>query len=204
MSRPPNMRSSSRPPRSGTTSGARHRTRERRIRAGCGGLLVGFLSSAVLILSRGGFGRKQSRGGSSPPSPFPSSIAPITGSPPPTGRKDADIMTVGAAESIFSGLSAIPSCWSSRRPGARRRRRSSPIGRRSRVTPVDHRAHRLLHPHSRERRGLHDPGGLCVDTGGGALGDPDLRQARRSWIWVSLAILMVALWLNNSRRRLAL
>jgi drug/metabolite transporter (DMT)-like permease len=166
-----------------------------------GGLLAGFASSAVLILSRGGLG------GSDLLWVVAAFAVPIIYSAynwfaAAYWPKNADIMTVGAAESILYGLLGIPFMlvfappWSAAAP---------PLadywtaGFASLLWIVERIAFFTL---IREKGAFYTIQAVYVSTPAAVLwailifgrpADP--------WIWVSLAILMVALWLNNSRRR---
>src|SRR5262245_28464657 len=73
-----------------------------------GGLLVGFLSSAVLILSRGGLGGSAFSLWVIAAFAVPIVYCAYNWFAAAYWPKNADIMMVGAAESIFSGLLAIP------------------------------------------------------------------------------------------------
>ncbi|MGE3872334.1 MAG: DMT family transporter [Parvibaculaceae bacterium] len=167
-----------------------------------GGLMVGFLSSAVLISSRGGTG---SVGFS--PWVIAAFAVPIVYSAynwfaGAYWPKNADIMTVGAAESIFSGLLAIPFMlvlappWDETAP---RLFDYWTAGLASLLWIIERVAFFTL---IREKGAFYTIQAIYVSTPAAVLwaififGKP-----ADPWIWVSLAILMVALWLNNSRRR---
>ena len=167
------------------------------------GLLAGFSSSAVLILSRGGFG------GSDLVWVIAAFAVPIIYSAynwfaAAYWPKGADIMTIGAAESIFSGLLGIPFMlvlappWSDTAPALVD---YWTAGVASLLWIVERIAFFTL---IREKGAFYTIQAVYVSTPAAVLWailifgrPPD------PWIWVSLAILMVALWLNNSRRRMA-
>ncbi len=170
-----------------------------------GALLVGFLSSAVLIISRGG----EIEGGFSLWIPAAFSVPIIysaynwfAGAYWP---KQADIMTVGAAESVFSGLLGIPFMlvlappWTDAAP--------PPFaywtaGVASLLWIIERIAFFTL---IREKGAVYTIQAVYVSTPAAVLWAIAIfGKAPDPWIWASLAILMVALWLNNSQRRIAL
>ena len=118
--------------------------------------------------------------------------------------KGADIMMVGAAESVFSGLLGIPFMlvlappWSETAPALMSYWTAAFA---SLLWIVERIAFFTL---IREKGAFYTIQAVYVSTPAAVLWaififgrPPD------PWIWVSLAILMVALWLNNSRRRVA-
>ncbi|WP_119270511.1 DMT family transporter [Taklimakanibacter deserti] len=167
-----------------------------------GGLMVGFLSSAVLILSRG-----ETVGSGISLWVLAAFAVPIVYSAynwfaAAYWPKNADIMTVGAAESVFSGLLAIPFMLILAPPWSEASPQLSAYwtaGLASLLWIVERIAFFAL---IREKGAFYTIQAIYVSTPAAVLwaififgmpADP--------WIWVSLAILMVALWLNNSRRR---
>lgn len=165
------------------------------------GLLAGFSSSAVLILSRGGFG------GSDLLWVIAAFAVPIIYSAynwfaAAYWPKSADILTVGAAESIFSGLLGIPFMfllappWSDTTPALVD---YWTAGAASLLWIVERIAFFTL---IREKGAFYTIQAVYVSTPAAVLWAIVIfGRAPDPWIWVSLAILMVALWLNNSRRR---
>jgi drug/metabolite transporter (DMT)-like permease len=167
-----------------------------------GGLMTGFLSSAVLILSRG-----ETVGSGMSLWVLAAFAVPIVYSAynwfaAAYWPKNADIMTVGAAESVFSGLLAIPFMLVLAPPWSEASPQLSAYwtaGLASLLWIVERIAFFTL---IREKGAFYTIQAIYVSTPAAVLwaififgmpADP--------WIWVSLAILMVALWLNNSRRR---
>jgi drug/metabolite transporter (DMT)-like permease len=162
---------------------------------------VGFASSAVLILSRGGF--------SGPVSSWMVSAfsVPIIYSAynwfaARYWPKEAEIMTVGAAESIFSGLLGIPFLlvfappWSADAPVFSA---YWPALVATVMWVIERIAFFSL---IRDRGAVYTIQAIYVSTPAAVLwailifgGGTD------RWLWASLAILMLALWLNNSGRR---
>ena len=169
-----------------------------------GGLMVGFLSSAVLILSRG-----EAIDGTLSLWVLAAFAVPIVYCAynwfaAAYWPKNADIMTVGAAESVFSGLLAIPFMlvlappWSESAP-------QLPAywtaGVASLLWIVERIAFFTL---IREKGAFYTIQAVYVSTPAAVLWAIFIfGRPADPWIWVSLAILMVALWLNNSRRRVA-
>ena len=169
-----------------------------------GGFMVGFLSSAVLILSRG-------EGGVGEISPWivvafavPIIYSAYNWFAGAYWPKNADIMMVGALESIFSGLLAIPFMFVLAPPWGE----ATPAlfaywtaGLASLLWIVERIAFFTL---IREKGAFYTSQVIYVSTPAAVLwaififGKP-----ADPWIWISLVILMVALWLNNSRRRVA-
>jgi drug/metabolite transporter (DMT)-like permease len=170
-----------------------------------GALLVGFLSSAVLIVSGGG-----DMGAGISLWVVAAFAVPIVYSAynwfaAAYWPKDADIMTVGAAESVFSGLLGIPFMLVLAPPWGE----SMPelfsywtAGAASLLWIIERIAFFTL---IREKGAVYTIQAIYVSTPAAVLwailifGRPS-----NPWIWVSLVILMVALWLNNSRRRVSI
>ncbi len=170
-----------------------------------GAVMIGFLSSAVLILSRGGA------------SDSDISIWVIAAFAVPIiyslynwfagayWPKNADIMMVGAAESVFSGLLAIPFMlvlappWGDATPPLFAYWTAAAA---SLLWIIERIAFFTL---IREKGAVYTIQAIYVSTPAAVLwaivifGKP-----ADPWIWVSLAILMLALWLNNSKQRVAL
>jgi len=168
-------------------------------------LMAGFLSSAVIIVSGGG----EVEGGLSLwlISAFSVPIVYSTynwfaGAYWP---KNADIMVVGAAESVFSGLLGIPFMlvldppWSDAAPALFAYWTAIAA---SILWIIERIAFFTL---IREKGAVYTIQAIYVSTPAAVLwailifGKP-----ANPWIWASLAILMLALWLNNSQRRVAL
>lgn len=170
-----------------------------------GALLMGFLSSAVLILTRDG-----TADGTVSLWVIAAFAVPIIYSAynwfaADYWPKKADIMTVGAMESVFSGLLAVPFMlvlappWSDATPPLFAYWTALAA---SALWIIERIAFFTL---IREKGALYTIQAIYVSTPAAVLwaivifGRPaDL------WIWVSLAILMAALWLNNSTRKTAL
>jgi drug/metabolite transporter (DMT)-like permease len=169
-----------------------------------GGLTTGFLSSAVLIVSRG----ETTEAGISL-WVLAAFAVPIVYSlynwfAGAYWPKNADVMMVGAAESVFSGLLAIPFMlvlappWDETMPALFA---YWTAGLASLLWIIERIAFFTL---IREKGAFYTSQVIYVSTPAAVLwailifGRP-----ADMWIWVSLGILMVALWLNNSRRRIA-
>ena len=163
---------------------------------------MGFLSSAVLIVSRSG----EVEGGISLWI-FGAFAVPIIYSvynwfAGAYWPKQADIMMVGAAESVFSGLLAIPFMlvlappWSDAAPPLVAYWTAAAA---SILWIIERIAFFTL---IREKGAVYTIQAIYVSTPAAVLwailifGKP-----ADPWIWVSLAILMLALWLNNSKQR---
>jgi drug/metabolite transporter (DMT)-like permease len=169
-----------------------------------GALLVGFLSSAVLIVSGGG-----DMGAGISLWVVAAFAVPIVYSAynwfaAACWPKNADIMTVGAAESVFSGLLGIPFMLVLAPPWGETTPAFSAYwtaGLASLLWIIERIAFFTL---IREKGAFYTIQAIYVSTPAAILwaififGKP-----ADPWIWVSLAILMVALWLNNGRRRVA-
>ncbi|HTN96519.1 MAG TPA: hypothetical protein VL101_06050, partial [Nordella sp.] len=170
-----------------------------------GALLLGFLSSAVLILSRRG-----TTEGTMSLWIIAAFIVPIIYSAynwfaADYWPKNAEVMTVGAMESVFSGLLAIPFMlvlappWSDMTPPLWAYWTALAA---SALWIIERIAFFTL---IREKGALYTIQAIYVSTPAAVLwaivifGKP-----ADPWIWVSLAILMGALWLNNSTQRVAL
>ena len=167
-----------------------------------GALMMGFLSSAVLIVSRGG----EVEGGISlwiiGAFAVPIIYSVYNWFAGAYWPKQADIMMVGAAESVFSGLLAIPFMlvlappWSDAAPPLFAYWTAAAA---SILWIIERIAFFTL---IREKGAVYTIQAIYVSTPAAVLwailifGKP-----ADSWIWVSLAILMLALWLNNSRQR---
>lgn len=167
-----------------------------------GALMVGFLSSAVLILSRGG----SIEGGISlwvvAAFAVPIVYSAYNWFAAAYWPKNADIMMVGAAESVFSGLLAIPFMlvlappWSEGAPGLFS---YWTAGVASLLWIIERIAFFSL---IREKGALYTIQAIYVSTPAAVLWAIFIfGRPADMWIWVSLAILMVALWLNNSKQR---
>ena len=116
--------------------------------------------------------------------------------------KNADIMMVGAAESVFSGLLAIPFMlvlappWSETAPALFG---YWTAGLASLLWIVERIAFFTL---IREKGAVYTSQVIYVSTPAAVLWAIFIFQRPADlWIWISLAILMIALWLNNSRLR---
>lgn len=167
-----------------------------------GALMIGFLSSAVLILSRDG-----TIGSGISPWIVAAFAVPIVYSAynwfaAAYWPKDADILVVGAAESVFSGLLAIPFMlvlappWS---PEAPQLFSYWTAGLASLLWIVERIAFFTL---IREKGAFYTIQAIYVSTPAAVLWAIFIfGRPADMWIWISLAILMVALWLNNSRQR---
>lgn len=181
------------------------RRRESLHRRRLGALLLGFLSSAVLILTR-------DHGTEGPVSLWvvAAFIVPIIYSvynwfAADYWPKNAEVMTVGAMESVFSGLLAIPFMlvlappWSAATPPLFAYWTALAA---SALWIIERIAFFTL---IREKGALYTIQAIYVSTPAAVLwaivifGKP-----ADAWIWLSLAILMGALWLNNSTQRVAL
>src|SRR6185436_14588912 len=118
--------------------------------------------------------------------------------------KGADIMMVGATESVFSGLLGIPFMLVLAPPWSE----TAPMlfsywtaGLASLLWIVERIAFFTL---IREKGALYTIQAIYVSTPAAVLWAIFIfGRPADPWIWVSLAILMFALWLNNSRRRIA-
>lgn len=170
-----------------------------------GALLLGFLSSAILILTRDG-----TMEGTTLFWVVAAFIVPIIYSvynwfAADYWPKNADVMTVGAMESVFSGLLAIPFMlllappWGAAAPPLWAYWTALAA---SALWIIERIAFFTL---IREKGALYTIQAIYVSTPAAVLwaivifGKP-----ADAWIWVSLAILMGALWLNNSTQRVAL
>jgi drug/metabolite transporter (DMT)-like permease len=167
-----------------------------------GALLVGFLSSAVLVLTGGG----DLEGGISfwvvAAFAVPIVYSAYNWFAGAYWPKGAEIMTVGAAESVFSGLLAIPFMlvlappWGVSTPALFDYWTAAAA---SLLWIIERIAFFTL---IREKGAVYTIQAIYVSTPAAVLwaififGRPS-----NPWIWASLAILMAALWLNNSRRR---
>ena len=181
------------------------RGRESAHRRRLGALALGFLSSAVLIMTREHNAQE----------PFSwwviaAFVVPIIYSAynwfaADYWPKKADIMTVGALESVFSGLLAIPFMlvfappWSDATPPLFAYWTALAA---SALWIIERIAFFTL---IREKGALYTIQAIYVSTPAAVLwaivifGKP-----ADAWIWASLAILMAALWLTNSTKRAAL
>ena len=169
-----------------------------------GGLMVGFLSSAVLILSRGGAGESGLSWWIVAAFAVPIIYSAYNWFAAAYWPKNADILTVGAAESIFSGILAGPFMlvlappWSDNAPSLFA---YWTAGLASLLWIVERIAFFTL---IREKGAFYTIQAVYVSTPAAVLWAIFIFQKPADlWIWVSLAILMVALWLNNSRRSVA-
>ncbi|MGE0242067.1 MAG: DMT family transporter [Parvibaculaceae bacterium] len=167
-----------------------------------GGLMVGFLSSAVLILSRGGTGQSVMSWWVVAAFAVPIVYSAYNWFAGAYWPKNADIMTVGAAESVFSGLLAIPFMlvlappWGETAPALFA---YWTAGLAALLWIVERIAFFTL---IREKGAFYTIQAIYVSTPAAVLWAIFIFQRPADpWIWVSLAILMVALWLNNSRLR---
>jgi len=168
-------------------------------------LMAGFLSSAVIIVSGGG----EVEGGLSlwliGAFSVPIVYSAYNWFAGAYWPKNADIMVVGAAESVFSGLLGIPFMlvldppWSDAAPALFAYWTAIAA---SILWIIERIAFFTL---IRERGAVYTIQAIYVSTPAAVLwailifGKP-----ANPWIWASLAILMLALWLNNSQRRVAL
>lgn len=168
-------------------------------------LMAGFASSAVIIMSGG----TQVEGGLSwwliSAFSVPIVYSAYNWFAGAYWPKNADIMTVGAVESVFSGLLAIPFMlvlappWNDAAPPlfAYWTALAASI-----LWIIERIAFFTL---IREKGAVYTIQAVYVSTPAAVLwailifGKP-----ANPWIWASLAILMLALWLNNSQRRVAL
>jgi drug/metabolite transporter (DMT)-like permease len=167
-----------------------------------GGLIVGFLSSAVLILSREGSDHSALSWFVIAAFAVPIVYSAYNWFAGAYWPKNADIMMVGAAESVFSGLLAIPFMlvlappWSDTAPAFFG---YWTAGLASLLWIVERIAFFTL---IRERGAVYTSQVIYVSTPAAVLWAIFIFQRPADlWIWISLAILMIALWLNNSRLR---
>lgn len=170
-----------------------------------GGLMVGFLSSAVLILTRG----SSALSGEISPWIIAAFAVPVIYSAynwfaAAYWPKNTDVMMVGAAESIFSGLIAIPFMlilappWGEAQPALAA---YWTAGLASLLWIIERIAFFTL---IREKGAFYTIQAVYVSSPAAVLWAIFIfGRPADPWIWVSLAILMVALWLNNSRQRKA-
>jgi drug/metabolite transporter (DMT)-like permease len=168
-------------------------------------LMAGFLSSGVIIASGGG----EVEGGLSlwiiGAFSVPIVYSTYNWFAGAYWPKNADILVVGAAESVFSGLLAIPFMlvlappWNDTAPPLFAYWTAIAA---SILWIIERIAFFTL---IREKGAVYTIQAIYVSTPAAVLwaimifGKP-----ANPWIWLSLAILMLALWLNNSQRRVAL
>jgi drug/metabolite transporter (DMT)-like permease len=174
----------------------RDRSEGRRLLA----IAVGFVSSAVLILSRGGFSGEISlwvMGCFSVPVIYSLYNWFAARFWPP----GADVLAIGAAESVFSALCAVPFMLYFAPPWGAGALQAAAYGSALIATVMWVIERIAFFTLIRDRGPVYTIQAIYVSTpaaviwailfyGGGA--DP--------WLWASLAILMVALWLNNTAR----
>jgi drug/metabolite transporter (DMT)-like permease len=167
-----------------------------------GALMIGFLSSAVLILSRAGTAQSAISYWIVAAFAVPIVYSAYNWFAAAYWPKEADIMTVGAAESIFSGLLAIPFMlvlappWSADTPALLS---YWTAGVASLLWIVERIAFFTL---IREKGAFYTIQAIYVSTPAAVLWAIVIfGRPADMWIWVSLAILMAALWLNNSKQR---
>jgi drug/metabolite transporter (DMT)-like permease len=169
-----------------------------------GGLMVGFLSSAVLILSRGEIGGTEFSLWGIAAFGVPIVYSAYNWFAAAYWPKNADIMTIGAAESVFSGLLGIPFMlilappWADTAPPLFAYWTAAAA---SLLWIIERIAFFTL---IREKGAFYTIQVVYVSTPAAVLWAIFIfARPADPWIWVCLAILMVALWLNNSRGRVA-
>jgi drug/metabolite transporter (DMT)-like permease len=176
----------------------REGTRNRQLLA----VAVGFVSSAVLILSRGALGEGGFNGWMIAAFSVPIIYSFYNWFTSAYWPKNADIMTVGAAESLFSGLLAVPFLlyfappWSADTPPFS----AYWVALIAVVMWVVERV--AFFTLIRDRGAVYTIQVIYVSTPAAVLwGVMIFGGGTDMWLWISLAILMVAIYLNNSTAR---
>lgn len=167
-------------------------------------IAVGFLSSAVLLLSRGDIMSDGVSGWVLACFSVPVVYVAYNWFAARAWPKDAEVMTVGAVESLWSGLLAVPFFLLIEPPwGAGTLELSAYWA--ALIATLMWIAERVAYfSLIRDKGAVYTIQAIYIATPAAVIwaimifgGGTDI------WLWVSLAILMVALWLNNSRPQAA-